>query len=86
MKKKDIYTKLNDVKMDINKIDKLKEMFGQVLDETKAITTLDKLNPNTIKDPGLFGILTGKYQKAKDSKIKMETVKLKIIKINKIKK
>jgi len=55
-----------------NKIDKLKEMFTQVLDETKAITTLDKLNPNTIKDPGLFGILNGKYQKAKENKIKME--------------
>ena len=47
-------------------------MFEQVLDETKAITTLDKLNPNTIKDPGLFGILSGKYQKAKENNLKME--------------
>jgi len=58
--------------VEYNKIDKLKEMFEQVLDETKAITTLDKLNPNTIKDPGLFGILSGKYQKAKEANLKME--------------
>ena len=55
-----------------NKMEELKKMFTQVLDETKAITTLDRLNPNTIKDPGLFAILNGKYQTAKDKHIKME--------------
>ena len=55
-----------------NKIDKLKEIFQQVMDETKVITTLDNLNPNKIKDPAIFGILNGKYKKAKENKLKME--------------
>lgn len=55
-----------------NKIDKLKEIFQQVMDETKVITTLDSLNPNKIKDPAVFGILNGKYKKAKENKVKME--------------
>jgi len=40
----------------------LKKFFSQIMDESKAISTLDKLNPNLIKNPTIFGLITAKYQ------------------------
>jgi len=49
------YVQLGDMKS-------LKRMFKEILEESRQISTLDKLNPNIIKDPNIFGILIAKYQ------------------------
>jgi len=43
-------------------MESLKRMFKEILEESRQISSLDKLNPNLIKDPNIFGILTAKYQ------------------------
>jgi two-component system sensor histidine kinase AgrC len=40
----------------------LKKIFEQILDESKAINSLDKLNPTLINNPSIFGLITAKYQ------------------------
>jgi len=49
----------------------LKKFFSQIMDESKAISTLDKLNPNLIKNPTIFGLITAKYQVCIKRNIKM---------------
>jgi len=49
----------------------LKKFFSQIMDESKAISTLDKLNPNLIKNPTIFGLITAKYQVCRKRNIKM---------------
>jgi len=46
----------------LNDIDSLKKMFKEILEESREISSLDKLNPNLIKDPNIFGLVTAKYQ------------------------
>ena len=41
------------------------------MDESKSISTLDKLNPNLIKNPTIFGLITAKYQVCLKKNIKM---------------
>ncbi|MBQ7668294.1 MAG: GHKL domain-containing protein [Clostridia bacterium] len=55
----------------LEKWDALKKFFEQTLDESKAISTLDKLNPNLIKNPTIFGLLTAKYQKCLKNNVRM---------------
>lgn len=50
----------------------LKRFFNQVLTESRNISTLDKMNPNLIKNPGLYSLITNKYQKAKNGGVTME--------------
>jgi two-component system sensor histidine kinase AgrC len=59
------YVQLNDTKS-------LKRMFKEILEESKQISSLDKLNPNLIKDPNIFGILIAKYQECIKRNIAME--------------
>lgn len=49
----------------------LKKFFNQIMDESKAISTLDKLNPNLIKNPTIFGLITAKYQVCLKKNVKM---------------
>lgn len=49
----------------------LKKFFPQIIDESKAISTLDKLNPNLIKNPTIFGLITAKYQVCLKRNVKM---------------
>jgi len=49
----------------------LKKFFSQIMDESKSISTLDKLNPNLIKNPTIFGLITAKYQVCLKKNIKM---------------
>lgn len=49
----------------------LKKFFSQIMDESKAISTLDKLNPNLIKNPTIFGLITAKYQVCLKNNVKM---------------
>lgn len=50
----------------------MERVFKEVLDESKSFTTLDKLNPNLIKSPSLYGLLTSKYQKCDQNNVKMD--------------
>jgi hypothetical protein len=52
-------------------MDALKKVFKEVLEESKALTTLDKLNPDLIKSPSLYGLITSKYQKCEKSNVTM---------------
>lgn len=47
----------------------LKKIFEQILDESKAINSLDKLNPNLINNPSIFGLITAKYHLCKKNNI-----------------
>lgn len=53
----------------LNDIDGLKEFFEQILDESRAITALDKLNPDLFKNPSLFGLITAKYEYARQNNV-----------------
>lgn len=55
----------------LNDIDSLKRVFKEILEESRQISSLDKLNPNLIKDPNIFGILTAKYQECLKKNIMM---------------
>lgn len=46
----------------LNDMNSLKRMFKEILEESKEISSLDKINPNLIKDPNVFGLITSKYQ------------------------
>lgn len=46
----------------LNDMDSLKKMFKEILEESREISSLDKLNPNLIKDPNIFGLVAAKYQ------------------------
>jgi two-component system sensor histidine kinase AgrC len=59
------YVQLNDIKS-------LKRMFKEILEESKEISTLDKLNPNLIKDPNIYGLVTLKYQTCLNKNVGME--------------
>lgn len=59
------YVQLGDIKS-------MERVFKEVLDESKSFTTLDKLNPNLIKSPSLYGLLTSKYQKCDQNNVKMD--------------
>lgn len=52
-------------------MESLKRMFKEILEESRQISTLDKLNPNIIKDPNIFGILITKYQECIKKNITM---------------
>ena len=52
-------------------MESLKRMFKEILEESRQISTLDKLNPNIIKDPNIFGILIAKYQECIKKNITM---------------
>ena len=47
----------------------LREFFEQILDESRAITALDKLNPDLFKNPSLFGLITAKYEYARQNNV-----------------
>lgn len=53
----------------LNNMDGLKEFFEQILDESRAITALDKLNPDFFKNPSLFGLITAKYEYARQNNV-----------------
>lgn len=50
----------------------LKKFFEEILDESRAITALDKLNPELFKNPSLFGIITAKYEYAKQNSVNID--------------
>lgn len=50
------YVQLEDIKS-------LKEVLKEVIEDSKTLTTLDKLNPDLIKNPSIYGLITAKYQK-----------------------
>jgi len=52
-------------------IDGLRKFFDQILDESKTITALDKLNPELFRNPSLFGLVTAKFEYAKNSNVTM---------------
>lgn len=58
------YVQLNDIKS-------LKRMFKEILEESRQISSLDKINPNLIKDPNIFGLVTAKYQECVKKNITM---------------
>jgi len=49
----------------------LKKFFDQILDESKTITALDKLNPELFRNPSLFGLVTAKFEYARKSDVTM---------------
>ena len=59
------YVQLGDMKS-------LKRMFKEILEESRQISTLDKLNPNLIKDPNIYGLVTLKYQTCLNKNVGME--------------
>lgn len=48
-----------------NDMDGLKKYFDQVLEEAKAITALDKLNPELFRNPSLLVLVTAKFEYAR---------------------
>jgi two-component system sensor histidine kinase AgrC len=58
------YVQLEDMKS-------LKRVFKEVLDESKTLTTLDKLNPDLIKNPSIYGLMTTKYQQCEKNNVNM---------------
>ena len=52
-------------------MESLKRMFKEILEESRQISSLDKLNPNLIKDPNIFGIVTAKYQECVKKNVTM---------------
>lgn len=52
-----------------NNFDELKNFFAQILDESRAITALDKLNPELFRNPSLFGLVTAKFEYARCSDV-----------------
>lgn len=53
----------------LNNMTALREFFEQILDESRAITALDKLNPDLFKNPSLFGLITAKYEYARQNNV-----------------
>jgi len=58
------YVQLDDMKS-------LKRMFKEILEESRQISSLDKLNPNLIKEPNVFGLITAKYQECVKKNVTM---------------
>ena len=58
------YVQLEDIKS-------LKRVFKEVLEESKTLTTLDKLNPDLIKNPSIYGLITSEYQKCEKNNVTM---------------
>lgn len=56
----------------IESIDGLKKTFQQVLDESKTINSLSKLNPDKIKNPHLYGLLSAKNNLAVENNISLD--------------
>jgi len=56
----------------IENIDGLKKTFHQVLDESKTINSLSKLNPDKIKNPHLYGLLSAKNNLAVENNISLD--------------
>lgn len=52
-------------------MESLERVFKEVLEESKTLTTLDKLNPNLIKSPSLYGLITSKYQRCEQNNVMM---------------
>lgn len=59
------YIALNDLKS-------LKKYFGILLEECNDINIMEKLNPEIINNPALYGILMNKYELAEKFNIKMK--------------
>ena len=57
--------------IEIGSIDGLKKTFHQVLDESKTISSLSKLNPDKIKNPHLYGLLSSKNNLAIENNISL---------------
>ena len=55
----------------LDDIKSLKKVLKGVLDESKKISTLDKLNPDTIKNPTIYGLITSKYQQCEKNNVNM---------------
>lgn len=55
----------------LNNMSDLKKFFEQILDESRAITALDKLNPELFNNPSLFGIITAKYEYARQNHVNL---------------
>lgn len=55
----------------LNNMTELKKFFEQILDESRAITALDKLNPELFNNPSLFGIITAKYEYARQNSVNL---------------
>lgn len=55
----------------LNNMTGLKKFFEQILDESRSITALDKLNPELFKNPSLFGIITAKYEYSRQNNVNM---------------
>lgn len=55
----------------LNNMTELKKFFDQILDESKAITALDKLNPELFRNPCLFGLVTAKYEYSRQNNVTM---------------
>lgn len=58
--------------IEIGSIDGLKKTFHQVLDESKTISSLSKLNPDKIKNPHLYGLLSAKNTQAIQNNISLD--------------
>ena len=58
------YVQLEDMKS-------LKRVFKEVLDESRVLTTLDKLNLDLIKNPNIYGLITTKYEKCERNNVTM---------------
>lgn len=56
----------------LDNMTELKKFFEQILDESRAITALDKLNPELFKNPSLFGIITAKYEYARQNNVNLD--------------
>lgn len=56
----------------LNNMTGLKTFFEQILDESRAITALDKLNPELFRNPSLFGIITAKYEYSKQNNVNLD--------------
>lgn len=56
------YAQLEDIKS-------LKEVLKEIIEDSKVLTTLDKLNPDLIKNPSIYGLITSKYQRCEECNV-----------------
>lgn len=58
--------------IEIESMEGLKKTFQQVLDESKTISSLSKVNPDKIKNPHLYGLLSAKNNRAIANNISLD--------------